>query len=195
MVTQARSSINTQPASSTPPQAHHPAPDVAPPSKALRQLPRILRLLSRGLRLPQPVGALLGFEGPPEEHQPTVVTTNDLRPPEGSPPARSGSPPGRPPPSRLQPQAQPGRCSSYSGQKFRAPQACHFCGRGGILPFRRRGSVSSQSGGAFFALAASFRGIRWRCHGRCGGDDGDLGCGLCRRRTGRRGLLDLGRRR
>ncbi len=75
MVTQARSSINTQPASSTPPQAHHPAPDVAPPSKALRQLPRILRLLSRGLRLPQPVGALLGFEGPPEEHQPTVVTT------------------------------------------------------------------------------------------------------------------------
>ncbi len=83
MVTQARSSINIQPASSTPPQAHHPAPDVAPPSKALRQLPRILRLLSRGLRLPQPVGALLGFEGPPEEHQPTVVTTNDLRPPRG----------------------------------------------------------------------------------------------------------------
>ncbi len=60
------------------------------------------------------------------------------------------------------------------------------------MPFRRRGSVSSRSGGALFALVASFRGIRWRCHGRRGGDDGDLCrelcCGLCRRRTGRRSL-------
>ncbi len=63
---------------------------------------------------------------------------------------------------------------------------------GWSLPFRRRGSVSSRSGGAYFALAASFRGLCWRCHGRRGGDDGDLGrelcCGLCRRRTGRRSL-------
>ena len=66
---------------------------------------------------------------------------------------------------------------------------------GGHLAFPAAWVRVVAGGGAFLALAASFRGIRWRCHGRCGGDDGDLGCGLCRRRTGRRGLLDLGRRR
>ena len=38
VVTQARSSINIQPASSTPPQAHHPAPDVAISTALLREL-------------------------------------------------------------------------------------------------------------------------------------------------------------
>ena len=38
VVTQARSSINTHPASSTPPQAHHPAPDVAISTALLREL-------------------------------------------------------------------------------------------------------------------------------------------------------------